>query len=246
MIGSSLVLAGWPVAAVAVTAAALLGRAHTRRRAAVAEACHELRGPLAAVSLGLELEARRGRLDAARLRGIELELGRAVVALEDLEVARGLGTVRVRDASVGVRRMLEDSVEAWRPAAATRGVELQLRWSGPDAVVAGDRPRLARATGNLIANAIEHGGGEAEVSGRVVLSVVRVEISDCGPGLDAPVAELIAGGRPGARHGHGLRIAHGIAVAHGGRLAAAPSTRGARLVLELPAAAVKSAQAKPG
>ena len=39
-----------------------------------------------------------------------------------------------------------------------------------------------------------------------------------------------------ARAGRGLAIAAAVAEAHGGRLAAAPSERGARLVLELPAA----------
>ena len=247
MIGSALVLAGWPVAVVAATAAVLLGRARTRRLAAVAEACHELRGPLAAVSLGLALEGRRGRLPPARLRAIELELGRAAIALDDLEVApRRLGA-RVSGVRVSVGALLEDSVEAWRAAAVARGIELRLRWLGPDALVLGDRTRLAQATGNLIANAIEHGDGEVEVSGRVVGDVVRVEVSDQGPGLDAPVAELIRRTRRDHRHGHGLRIAHAIVVAHGGRLAAVPSTRGTRLVLELPAvAALPSARSTPG
>ncbi len=49
------------------------------------------------------------------------------------------------------------------------------------------------------------------------------------------MSELIRrprGGR-GAR-GRGLAIASAVAESHGGRLAAAPSERGARLVLELP------------
>jgi signal transduction histidine kinase len=241
MISSALLLAGWPVALATATAAAFLGRAHTRRRAAVAEACHELRGPLAAVSLGLALEGRKGRLPAAGLRAIELELGLAAVALDDLEAAPRRARARLDGAPVSLRALLEDSVEAWRAAAGVRGVELRLCWSGPDALVEGDQPRLAQATGNLIANAIEHGGGEVEVSGRLGRDLVRIEVSDEGPGLDAPVARLIRRGRPGDRHGHGLRITHTIAVAHGGRLAAAPSERGARLLLELPARAARAA-----
>jgi signal transduction histidine kinase len=235
MIGSALLLAGWPVAVAAAVAAAMVGRAHARRRAAVAEACHELRGPLAAVGLGLALEGRQGRLPAARLRAIELELGRAAAALEDLEAPPRRAAAPACGVPVRLRALLEDSVEAVRAAADARGVELRLRWSGPDGFVMGDRPRLACATGNLIANAIGHGGGAVEVSGRLVPGFVRIEVSDHGPGLDAPIARLIRRARPGDRHGHGLRIAHAIAVAHGGRLASAPSERGARLVLELPA-----------
>ena len=140
---------------------------------------------------------------------------------------------------VRVRELLSDSVEAWRPVASARGIDLHVRWSGPDALVRGDRLRLAQATGNLISNAIEHGGGEVEVSGRADADGVRIEVGDHGPGLSAPVAELIRGSRTSCRHGHGhghgLRVAHAIAAAHGGRLAAAPSARGARLILELPA-----------
>jgi signal transduction histidine kinase len=64
---------------------------------------------------------------------------------------------------------------------------------------------------------------------------VRVEVHDAGPGLPAPVGELIRGRRRRPR-GRGLAIAAGIAERHGGRLAAAPSADGACLVLELPCA----------
>ncbi len=74
-----------------------------------------------------------------------------------------------------------------------------------------------------------------EVRGRLDGADVRIEVTDCGPGLPAPVAVLT---RRARRHrgprGRGLAIAAAIAAGHGGRLAAAPSERGARLVLELP------------
>jgi signal transduction histidine kinase len=147
---------------------------------------------------------------------------------------------------VDVQALLSDSVEAWRASAAACGVELRMRWSGGEAAVAGQRLRLAQATGNLIANAIEHGGGPVEVRGRAEQSGVRIEVADGGPGLAAPVPELARRGRSLRGRwsrtsairgrGHGLAIAGAVAAAHGGRLASAPSDRGAKLVLELPAA----------
>ena len=131
--------------------------------------------------------------------------------------------------------LLSDSAEAWRAAAAAVGARLDVRWTGAPARVVGDRTRLAQATGNLIANAIEHGGGAIELCGRAAGGSVRIDVIDDGPGLSAPVAELAGrarGGR-GAR-GRGLAIASSIARDHGGRLAGAPSQRGARLILELP------------
>jgi signal transduction histidine kinase len=130
-----------------------------------------------------------------------------------------------------------DWVEAWRPTAAARSVELTGSWSGRPASVWGDRLRLAQATGNLIANAIEHGGGVVEVRGSVNGWLARVEVSDTGPGLPAAVAELARRPRAGrGARGRGLAIARAAAASHGGRLSAAPSRRGARLVLELPVA----------
>jgi signal transduction histidine kinase len=118
-----------------------------------------------------------------------------------------------------------------------------MSWMAAEAAVVGDRPRLAQATGNLIANAIEHGGGPVEVRGRLEGSSVRIEVIDGGAGLAAPLDELARRARRRAwlggdrTRGHGLAVAAAVAAAHGGRLAAAPCDRGARLVLELPVAA---------
>jgi signal transduction histidine kinase len=252
---SAVALAGWTVAAVAIAALLLARRGLAVRAGEVAEACHELRGPLTAAALGLELAGRQRSLEPGRLRAIELELGRATLALDALESARRIGRRPGRGRSaagssafaepVSVLELLADSVEASRPAALRRGVELRLRWSGAPAFVPGDRLRLAQATDNLIANAIEHGGGAVEVSGRAGPDGVRIEVRDRGSGLDAPVATLARRSRPSDRHGHGLRVASAVASAHGGRLAAAPSDAGARLVLELPAAP-RGPSAQPG
>ena len=105
------------------------------------------------------------------------------------------------------------------------------------AVVAGDPLRLAQACANLVTNAIEHGGGHVRVTSYMAEERVRIEVADDGPGLPAPLAQLItaARGRRSAR-GHGLAIAAAIAERHGGRLSAIPTARGARLAFELPAA----------
>lgn len=227
---------GWLVALIAIAAGLIRSRALAVRTETLVRACHEVRGPITAARLGVQLGLRSGGLANARLRAIDLELGRATLALGELAVtstrlgqARELGLVRIGE-------LLGDSVEAWQAAALEQGVCLALDWADAEASLWGDRLRLAQATGNLIANAIEHGGGVVNVSGRVEGSSIRVEVSDDGPGLPAPVAEIArrAHRRRGAR-GRGLAIAAAVAEEHGGRLAAGPSESGARLVLELPA-----------
>jgi C4-dicarboxylate-specific signal transduction histidine kinase len=73
---------------------------------------------------------------------------------------------------------------------------------------------------------------------------VRIEVIDSGPGLPAAVSQLVSRAPRAGRglRGRGLAIATAIASDHGGRLAAAPSQRGARLVLELPAVDVAGAE----
>ncbi len=231
-------LGGWLAASGAGVVAGGVWHALTGRMETVARACHELRGPLTAARLGLQLGASTGELSPARLRAIDLELGRAALALEDLDGARARGPMTAwrSPERVDLGALVADSVEAWRAAAAARGVELTASWSGCSACVWGDRLRIAQATGNLIANAIEHGGGLVEVRGAAHAGRARVEVIDTGPGLPAPVSELARAAHRGrGRRGRGLVIAGAIAASHGGRLAAAPSRRGARLVLELPA-----------
>jgi signal transduction histidine kinase len=243
-----LVFGGWIMATLAGTVALLARHALAERMETVARASHELRGPITAARLGLQLGSRTGELSPARLRAIDLELGRASLALDDLALARDRGPGLRSVEEVDVAELLADSVEAGRASAAEGGVELVLRWSGARARVVGDRLRLAQATGNLIANAIEHGGGTVEVRGRAEPSGIRIEVSDRGPGLPAPVAQLARRAHHGrGARGRGLAIAAAIAADHGGRLAAAPSEQGARLVLELPVALPPApARAAPG
>jgi signal transduction histidine kinase len=242
-------VAGWVVAAAVVGWAVLRARTDTARMEAVARATHELRGPITAARLGLQLLLRTAEAPAAALTAIELELSQAGLALEDLSRASAGGPVAGASRAespesggreiVDVAALLADCVEAARPSAAARGVvDLRWAWIGPAGVVSANRVRLAQAIGNLIANAIEHGEGEIEARGRTEAGTVRIEVLDRGRGLPAPVAELARRARRGrGARGRGLAIATAIATDHGGRLAAAPSDRGARLVLELPAAA---------
>ena len=217
-----------------VTGVALVGarRTATRRAELVARACHEVRGPLGAAHLALHGLARRGVPVAA----IEDELRRAARALSDL-VAAPAGQ-RALDAPepVDVAALLRGQVAGWRSAARERGCAVRLRESAPPTVVHADRVRLAQATANLVANALEHGGGCVEVGVFAVGQRVVVEVTDDGPGLPAPLAVLTARARGGrGSRGRGLAIASDIAERHGGSVATAPASRGARLVLELPA-----------
>jgi signal transduction histidine kinase len=229
------VLAGWAAAGVAAAMMIASRRMLGSRMEAVARACHELRGPITAARLGLSLGERSGELSVTRLRAIDAELDRATLALDDLagvgeRVPRCTGDAEEVDPA----GLLRQSVEAWQGYAQAARMMLQMRWDGETAPVWGHRLRLAQATGNLIANAIEHGAGRVEVVGSIRAGVARIEITDEGFGLPAPIEDLIRRPRRGlGARGRGLAITAAIAEDHGGRLTTATADRGARLVLEL-------------
>ena len=237
-------------------------RAH-RRLVLVARACHELRGPLFAVELGLQgLGA-----EPARLAAIELELQRAGRALDDLAAAPAGTRAEAERELVDLAELVETYAPAWETLASGYGAGLRVEpplivtrverelaagcaWSlrrrpaaraghGPLAptTVFADPLRIAQACANLVGNAAEHGGGLVRVRVRASGDHVRIEIADDGPGLPMSVTALTATARARrGRRGHGLAIAAAIAEHHGGRLHAAPSDGGARLMFEMPAA----------
>ena len=222
-----LAAAGWLAAAAVLVAA-------RRRAELVARAVHEIAGPLNAAGLALQA-ARSERGPAARLAAVDVELRRAGRALEDLDAARTGRRVRDRVRIVDVGALVAQQALVWQNVARAHGAALRVA-AGSGLMVRGDAVRLAQAVGNLIANAIEHGGERVELRVSAAGGRVRVEVSDDGPGLPAPVAAIVRRARRGrGDRGRGLAIAADIAARHGGRLASAPSTAGARLVVELPA-----------
>ena len=231
---SGLAVFGWVAAVVCGGLAVALQARVVRNAALVADAGHELRGPLCAARLGLYFVD-----DEERAAAIDLELRRAALALDDLTAACQGRRAGERSQLVDVGALLDDAAEAWGPLARAFGAELAVEPLRGRALVRADPVRLTQACGNLVANAVEHGASPVRVRGRVLAGRVRVEVHDAGPGLPEPVRELIRP-RRGRRHpsprGRGLAIAAGIAERHGGRLAAAPSADGACLVLELPCA----------
>jgi signal transduction histidine kinase len=236
-VSAAATLGGWIAAGIVAAMMIALRRVLGSRMEAVARACHELRGPLTAARLGLSFGSRCGELSADRLRVIDTELGRATLALEDLnEFGRAVPRMRELE-KLDVLELMIDCKHASYGLADLMGATVMGSWDGPRVSVWGDRLRLAQALGNLISNAIEHGGGVVHVRGVVGEGVARIEVSDGGPGLPAPVGELTRRARRGrGARGRGLAIAATVAEAHGGRVVTAPADRGARVVLELPLA----------
>ena len=178
-------------------------RSAWRRSRAPATSCA---GRSTAARLGLELGVRVGELSPAQLRALDLELGRASLALDDLAAAglraarRGARATRSMSRSCSATRSRRG---AHRPP--PRGAALAFEWTGAPGARVGraaaarpghrepDRQR-DRARGR---------GDQRSWFARARASPVRIEVVDAGPGLPAPVADLAR--RP--RGGRGLAVA---------------------------------------
>ncbi|HEX8483401.1 MAG TPA: HAMP domain-containing sensor histidine kinase [Allosphingosinicella sp.] len=204
-----------------------------RRKRFIADVAHELRTPLAVVSLRVDsLVHEEGKADLQRgLRGLT-HLVSQMLDLERLSLSsRQWGQVDL----VATAR---DIVADLAPMAIERGYELSLVAPNAPVAVSGDGHAIARAVTNLIGNSIVHGG----CSGQITVSVGEdrtLDVTDEGPGVPpASHARLFEPFFRGSSDvegcGLGLHIVSEIMAAHGGEASLVPSPRGAAFRLSFP------------
>lgn len=247
----ALALGGWLLASglsVVLVARALApaGAAARREQAFLADAAHELRTPWAIVR-GRAEQALRYRPTDEDLQVITATATTAADGITDmLELARlDAGQAMGEREPVALDALVDTCVGEREEEAARRGVRV-VRAAAPRTVVLGDERLLARAVGNLLDNALRHGGvgGLLEVAVRADGAEAVVEVADRGPGVAPGQRERIfdrfhrgSSAGPGGA-GLGLPIAALVASAHGGTLELAPpaadGTPGARFLLRVP------------
>jgi signal transduction histidine kinase len=211
---------------------------------------HEIRAPLTVISGYLEIlerpldENSHARALAESRRAVE----RIERLLEDLESATcAADCFAPRElATVSMSALAAESVTAHQDTSTCRS-EVHVRSACPGDVL-GDDVRLRQVLGNLIGNAIAYTpeGTRITVAVRCEGDTVITTVEDEGPGIPEDQLERVFRrferlgtedpSRPGT--GLGLYIVRAIIEAHGGsvRAEAGSEGRGARFVIELPAA----------
>ncbi len=199
------------------------------RLEAVARADHELRGPVAALALGAAVLARAPGMHE---RGVALEgqVDRLRAALADLAAARqGRPRARPRPSVLPLEDAVRATVAGWAPVGEALGRGVRLDWRAGAAAAAIEGGRLAQALGNVLANALEHGGGDVAVHAERAGGAVRIQVRDEGPGPRRSTAR-------GRDRGRGLAIATWAAEEAGGSLTLRREAGGTSAAIELPAA----------
>jgi two-component system sensor histidine kinase BaeS len=197
----------------------------------VAKVSHDLRTPLTIIKgYAYTLERRAACAeDAVRLAAIGRESDRLAALVDDLLTLSqaGAGALRVTPAPFPVHELLDEVAERVAELAAGRGVELAVD-APPDAVMVGDRRRLAQVLTNLTTNATRHTppGGTVALGAAVAEDgSVELTVTDDGVGIDEDELPRLlrpfehAG--PAGGTGLGLAIAGELVHAHGGTLALA-------------------------
>lgn len=207
---------------------ARVAEAMDSQRRFVADAAHELRSPLTALSLQAERLAATELSDEARQRLQALRQGieRGRNLLEQLlALARAQTVNHTPVQPVSVRHVYRQVLEALMPLAQARNVDLGMI-DGPDALVHVPELALFTLVRNVVDNAIRYTpeGGQVDLQVHAHARQVVLEVEDNGPGIPAderervldPFYRVLGTEQPGS--GLGLSIVWTLAQRLGGRL----------------------------
>jgi signal transduction histidine kinase len=213
---------------------------------------HELRTPLNAV-YGWARLLREGQLDAATsqraLDAIERNANAQVQLIDDLlDVSRVIaGKMRLDVRSVDLRTVIEDALDAVRPAADGKGIRLQPVLDPRAGPITGDPARLQQVVWNLLMNAVKFTdkGGRVQVHLQRINSHVEIVVSDTGRGIDPELLPFIfdrfrqadsSSTRSHGGLGLGLALVKHLVELHGGTVVAQSDGegKGAAFIVRLP------------
>ena len=226
-------------------AAARLDRLVRRQQDFVADASHQLRTPLTALRLQLEiLEGSEDEDTEARAASALSEVNRLSRLVDGLLALARAEASSSRAAPIDLGEVLEDRRDSWAPLAEERDVTIVVHDAGGGTVMV-TPDHLEQVLDNILANAIDvsPAGGRISMSHRDAGERVVLNVVDDGPGMDAEQREHAFDRfwRPDDRttdgFGLGLAIAQRLLEVDGGTITldAAP-TGGLNVCISLPRA----------
>ena len=231
--------------------AAMLREQDRHKDEFLATLAHELRNPLAPMRYALAMM--RMSADPARGRQARDILARQVDhmarLIEDLldqsRINRGL--IELRPERVSLALLMEQAVEAARPALEAARHRFELRLPVPDLVLDADPARLVQVIGNLLNNAAKYtpDGGDIRLSAWQAGDHARIEVVDNGVGIPHDQQGRLfqmftqlhhSAHRAKGGLGIGLSLVKSLVQMHGGHVSVASDglDAGSTFSLELP------------
>jgi signal transduction histidine kinase len=209
-------------------------------QATMADVSHQLRTPLAALRLRLDLLAQDSDAEAAaELAGAQDEIARLSRLVNGLLAVARAENIATPLVNLAVDDLIRTRVAAWWPAADERDVGLQA-YLEPVSARMGEG-HLEQIMDNLIANALDAlpPGGMISITAAPAGDRARIVVADNGPGMTEKQRRLafrrFATGNGGT--GLGLAIVDRLTVASGGSAALSDTPGGGLTVtIELPLA----------
>ncbi len=226
-------------------------------RAMLADASHQLRTPLTALRLRLDLLAvDSGPAAAAELAEAQDAIARLSRLVDGLLATARAEAVTEQLETIDVVDAVTERVAAWQPVADGHGVKLLVEPPAEPAKPTAEHPQIALGAGhldqildNLLDNALDAIGeraGTVRVSVAATETGVLLTVADDGPGMtpqerSRAFLRFTTGSQNGT--GLGLAIVHRLVTANGGtiRLADTPGG-GLTVVIEFPAPPPEASQ----
>src|SRR5580700_8797880 len=210
-------------------------------QATIADVSHQLRTPLAALRLRLDLLAQDSDdAVAAELAGAQEEIARLSRLVNGLLAVARAENVVTPQVSLPVDAVIKTRVAAWLPAAEERDVRLEADVERVTAKMG--EGHLEQILDNLIANALDvlPAGGAIRITAGAVGDRARIKVADDGPGmseLQQKVAFRRFATSNGGGTGLGLAIVDRLTLASGGTAALSDTPGGGLTVtIDLPLA----------
>jgi CheY-like chemotaxis protein len=224
----------------------------------LATVSHELRTPLTSI-LGWSRMLLSGTLDeATSLRAVETiernAKSQAQIIEDILDASRIItGKLSLDVQPVELVIVLESAINAVRPAAEAKGIQIETAFDAEANRVSGDANRLQQVVWNLLSNAVKFtpNGGRVQVQLRQSEGHVEIVVSDTGQGIDKEFLPYVferfsqADSSTTRQHGGlglGLAIVRHLVELHGGTVAveSAGEGEGTRFTVRLPLAGTQA------
>ena len=229
-------------------------RAQQQQAGFIAVLAHELRNPMTPIRMAAA-RLTEVQVDEAKLQRLQGVIERQVVHMarlvnDLLDLSRvNTGKLRLEFSTVELASIVDDVVDACRPAMERRAQGFELQMAASTIALRCDPVRLAQVLGNLLDNASKYtpDSGQIRMMVAVVDGAVEMTVTDTGIGITADTLPHVF--EPFVQDAHatafntvglgiGLTLVRELVEAHGGTVAVASAGhgRGSQFVVKLPLA----------